>query len=58
MTGPLLRHIFSGLRCRLGRHRWEIDRYWSLGGHLVEGRVCEDCSQTHRDRVIVQRGPV
>jgi hypothetical protein len=41
--------------CRLGWHRWEIDRYWSLGGLFVEGRVCSVCKLTHRERKVVHR---
>jgi hypothetical protein len=26
-------------RCRIGRHRWVMDRYWSIGGLLVD-RAC------------------
>jgi hypothetical protein len=45
------------VRCRIGRHRWRVDRYWSLGGHLVEGRVCADCGLTHPERTIIERAP-
>jgi hypothetical protein len=55
MTRPLLRHIFFDVRCRLGQHRWQVDRYLSLGGHIVDGRICRDCTRTHPERVIVQR---
>lgn len=43
------------LRCWFGWHRWEPDRYWSLGGLFVEGRVCADCKLTHRERKVVYR---
>jgi hypothetical protein len=41
--------------CAIGWHRWEMDRYWSIGGLLVEGRVCRDCKQTQRERKVVYR---
>lgn len=43
------------LLCAIGRHRWETDRYWSLGGLLVDGKVCQDCKLTHRERKVVYR---
>lgn len=36
-------------------HHWELDRYWSLGGLLVDGRVCRVCKLTHRERKVVYR---
>jgi hypothetical protein len=42
-------------RCRIGRHRWVMDRYWSIGGLLVDGRVCRDCGHSERKRVVVHR---
>jgi hypothetical protein len=39
-------------RCRIGRHRWVTDRYWSIGGLLVDQRVCRDCGHTHKREVV------
>jgi hypothetical protein len=50
--------LWRRLRCAVGRHRWRPDRYVSLGGHLVEVKVCRDCKLTVRERRIIERGPL
>jgi hypothetical protein len=36
--------------CRIGRHRWEMEIYMSIGSLWCEGDVCRDCRSIRKRR--------